>query len=328
MSERSSELDLFRILCCIGVLFYHVMDDVLAVSGAYFFWYGASFCVPGFFLLSGFLIGEKKRLEISYCERKIKDTLIRLFLWITFWAGVRLLFTGEITNIWEDFLEGTVSSGTLPVSWFLFTYCILMMFSYPLHKLMCRSRILFAIICVVWMAALACGMRSWRVIYREQIQASWLHLYLGYFAVGMLLARILPWIDKYISARWQRVISGGAFIFFGLFYCENVIEKMYSAPPHSYYGTWYYTGWLVCFFWFITKLNGLNRNKRVENALRIMARNTFSVYLGHLPVLLFVTRYYPIKTLAGAMGMILFLFVLWQLAGEIMRKMPGLRHLV
>lgn len=31
--ERNYGLDLYRIFCCIGVLTYHIMDDVLGKSG-------------------------------------------------------------------------------------------------------------------------------------------------------------------------------------------------------------------------------------------------------------------------------------------------------
>lgn len=49
MNERNYGIDIFRILCCIGVLIYHTFDDILGVNGACIFYYGASFCVPGFF---------------------------------------------------------------------------------------------------------------------------------------------------------------------------------------------------------------------------------------------------------------------------------------
>ena len=32
--NRISGLDIYRILCCIGVLGYHVLDDVLMLEGA------------------------------------------------------------------------------------------------------------------------------------------------------------------------------------------------------------------------------------------------------------------------------------------------------
>lgn len=33
MKNRNYGIDIFRILCCVGVLDYHIMDDVLEISG-------------------------------------------------------------------------------------------------------------------------------------------------------------------------------------------------------------------------------------------------------------------------------------------------------
>lgn len=43
MKNRNYGIDIFRILCCVGVLDYHIMDDVLEISGGglkvYTFWH-------------------------------------------------------------------------------------------------------------------------------------------------------------------------------------------------------------------------------------------------------------------------------------------------
>ena len=171
MTTRKTGLDVFRILCCIGVLVYHVVDDILPVKGAYCFYYGAGFCVSGFFLLSGFLVGEKDHVEISYCEAKILGVLKKLFLWIVFWSFIQFVRTGKIYDIWDNFLQGADSRGILPVSWFLFTYCMLMVLAYPLHKILRWSRRFFALLCAVWIGALSCGMGSG--IVANKTQALW-----------------------------------------------------------------------------------------------------------------------------------------------------------
>lgn len=35
--KRNYGLDLFRIMCCVGVLNYHVIDDVLGNGGGYIY---------------------------------------------------------------------------------------------------------------------------------------------------------------------------------------------------------------------------------------------------------------------------------------------------
>lgn len=33
MEKRKCGIDIFRIMCCLGVLNYHVIDDILEISG-------------------------------------------------------------------------------------------------------------------------------------------------------------------------------------------------------------------------------------------------------------------------------------------------------
>ena len=37
--ERNYGLDVYRILCCMGVLTYHIMDDVLVCGGGLMLWF-------------------------------------------------------------------------------------------------------------------------------------------------------------------------------------------------------------------------------------------------------------------------------------------------
>lgn len=322
MTTRKTGLDVFRILCCIGVLVYHVVDDILPVKGAYCFYYGASFCVSGFFLLSGFLIGEKDHVEISYCEAKILGVLKKLFLWIVFWSFIQFVRTGEFYDIWDNFLQGADSRGILPVSWFLFTYCLLMVLAYPLHKILRWSRRFFALLCAVWIVALSCGMGSG--IVANKTQALWIHLYGCYFSVGMLLPRVIRAVDKYILVHWQQGLVGGAFVVFSGCYFVNVRPAMLN--PQFHYGSWYYTGWLICLFWFVLKLEVQNQD--AQKLLQIMSRNTVAIYLGHYPLLLCLEQRNSVETLPGAMVIIIFLFLFWQLAGEVCRRLPVTRTLV
>lgn len=63
MQSRNYGLDVFRIMCCFGVLDYHIIGAFLngnnSCSVGQILYFTASFCVPGFFVLSGFLLGEK-----------------------------------------------------------------------------------------------------------------------------------------------------------------------------------------------------------------------------------------------------------------------------
>ena len=151
-----------------------------------------------------------------------------------------------------------------------------------------------------------------------------IHLYGCYFSVGMLLPWIIHAVDKCVPVYRQQILSGVLFVFFSVCYFVNVQPAMLN--PQFHYGSWYYTGWLVCLFWFVFKLEVQNQN--AQKLLQIMSRNTVAIYLGHYPLLLCLEQRNLVETLSGAMAIIIFLFLFWQLAGEACRMLPVIRTLV
>lgn len=190
---RNYGLDIYRILCCIGVLTYHIMDDVVGKPGeelAKALYFAASYCVPGFFLLSGYLLGIKEKLPVEYSEEKIAGIIKKLLAWTIFWIVIHFLHTGEIYDLWENFIAGANGrGGILPVAWFLFTYCLLMLLGYPLWHFMKKHPYLFTGMSILWCVLLTFDVG--RSLLSTRPQSLWLHLYAGYFCIGMSLSKVI-----------------------------------------------------------------------------------------------------------------------------------------
>lgn len=186
--EYNVGLDIFRIMCCTGVLIYHTVQYCQLVGFAKLIYFSASFCVPGFFLLSGFLLGDKDDLTREYCEKKIKHTMTMLFGWIIFWGVIRYILTGEVIDIWQNFTHGVSSGGILPVAWFIFSYSVLMILAYPLHKLKNRHRLLFIALGLSWAVVLGVVGKIRGSVYLPKSQSMQLHIYGCYFILGMCLS--------------------------------------------------------------------------------------------------------------------------------------------
>lgn len=324
MSERKSGLDIYRILCCIGVLTYHVMDDVLGTAGAKIIYFSASFCVPGFFMLSGYLIGSKKELTLEYCERKVIETIKKLFLWTVFWVILHFIKTGEMYNLWENVTASAYSGGILPVGWFLFTYCILLIVAYPLHIVMKRWPKIFTFMCLIWCTLLALGIGK-KQIYTKT-QSLWFCLYIGYFAVGMALAYVMEFLQK---CKWVKVCLIALSLIFVLstvVYGYQIQTAEIFKAPHEYYGDWYYSIWLISGFSICCLLKG--GNEKLSRILKLLSSNTFVVYLGHLPILLYMTTMKPLATTVEAIIYILALFIGLEIVAEIFKKLPIFRRLI
>ena len=192
--ERKSGVDIFRIMCCIGVLNYHVMDDILTSSYAMVVYFASSFCIPGFFLMSGYLLANKG-VTIDYCEKKIWNTVLKLFGWIALFSVLRFIRTGEVCDMEAQVLLSISSGGILPVAWFLFTYCVILLVAPWLYRLFSKKKILFYIMVSVFVVAfIVCDLGQ--VLIMGRPQALWIHLYGTYFVVGMCLERLGRWGEK------------------------------------------------------------------------------------------------------------------------------------
>ncbi len=318
MNKRNYGIDIFRILCCVGVLIYHSVDDVLGVRGGYGLYYGASFCVPGFFLLSGYLIACKENYTKEYYENKIRMTVFKLFGWVIFWSVIHFVRTAEVIDVWNNFLSGASAGGILPVAWFLFTYMILLIVSYPLIIAKKKANWPFSIVAIIYMVLICFGFGS--NVVNSRPQSLWIHLYLGYFTLGMVLSNIK------IEEKKIRCFLIPACIVM-LVGCSIYYATCYkTGAPHQHYGSWYYTLWLISIFILCSMIK--IRERHICRVVKRISNNTFAVYLGHLPLLLYLTGIRPLQSMQGALIMILFLFVTTNVMAEIFRKLPLLRKIV
>jgi len=100
--------------------------------------------------------------------------------------------------------------------------------------------------------------------------------------------------------------------------------ESYHAPD-NYYGIWYYSLWL--FGMFIFFLNIKICNKHIKRYIQRMAKNTFAVYMMHLPILLYYTRNHPILKFTQVVSYVLVLFFIINIISETFKKLPVLRKL-
>lgn len=307
-------------MCCLGVLNYHVIDDILEISGGetHVLYYGSSFCIPGFFLMTGYLLANKNGISQDYFERKVKNIIFKLFGWIIFWSVIRFMYCGELTDIWNEFLLGANSAGILAVSWFLFTYSVIMIFAYPILCFCKKYCVIFNIITICWMVLIACGIG--KSITYTRTQALWLHMYIGYFMVGVFIHNLESRLEK--NNLHLQIICFLIIVVTSVVYGMNWMQ----GAPHWHYGRWYYTIWLVAIFLMICNI--AIKNEFIKRVLKRIGENTFVVYLGHLPILLFITSIHPLQNITEAICVIIFLFVVLNVLAEVFRRLPLLRKLV
>lgn len=320
--ERLIGLDFFRILCCIGVLCFHIFDDVLMFEGggARILYFSFGFCVTGFFLLSGFLIGEKGIIEFEYYEKKIFGILKKVLGWIIVYALIHYVLYGEFINIWINYANAFIGQGVNPVCWFLLVYIVLLIVSPIIIKVIHKCPRVIFVVMLFWIIMLNTSfLDNLRNIYPMCL---WFHVYACYFIIGIFISNF----EVNTISRKYIIASVVVFVICSFIYGYKVITSKVFYNPEAYYGRTYYLLWVVNLFILCKNLSV--KNYILRYIIEKMSKNTWAVYLGHLPLLLFITSIKPISSTTNGVAMVLALFFIFQIISEIFKQLPVLRKIV
>lgn len=320
--EKKCGLNIFRILCCIGVLNYHVMQYIRTIPMAKFIYFASSYCVLGFFMLSGYLLAKKSTIEFEYYESKIKCIMGKLLGWVSLWVVVHYVVTRELYNIVEEFIAGIDSRGILPVSWYLFSYTVLMIIGRILIILLKKTPVFFGILTFV----LLIFSGNMDFIKNSMAQVLWLHIYLPYFMLGMLVCHYDIINNKKVKT-FLISFCGIAFILCSIVYIYKVCMASEHLMPDQCYGQWYYTLWILALFILVCSVK--MDNMLINNLVDRVASNTFTVYMWHLPIIAGLIREGgTISSVKDGIVLVVILFLGGILLAELLRKFPLLRKLV
>lgn len=328
-------IDILKILCCIGVLLYHTADDLgetfaTGITMPKLLYFAASFCIPSFFMISGYLFIIKKGADKDYVEVKIKKMFFKMLGWYTVWVTIHYAFTGEVLNLVLEVESGFYSSGILPVAWYLFTLILIyVLFShllfqaYKLYEKVVVGTIMLGMFCLVLYGSIAFD----KVYYWEQwTQALWIIPYGLYFAWGTAIGNGMRKCKKFTGGAIGGIIFCNIVAF--TFYLMRVGTYDITYTPSHYYVQPYYLVWITTLFVSCIYFGKIIENATLSKVLHRIAENTFSVYLSHLPILLALVKYKPLASVTDIIKMVIFLFITGNLLAELFRRMPLLRKIV
>lgn len=94
----------------------------------------------------------------------------------------------------------------------------------------------------------------------------------------------------------------------------------------EYYAALVYSVWIISGFITISSID--IKSTKITSILKLLSNNIFVVYLGHLPILLFVTEIMTIDSLKAAVMFVVAFFVGLEIFAEILKRLPVLRKLV
>lgn len=320
MNKRNSNLDLIKCIACLGVVGLHSIGMI-----NYTIYYLCDAAVPLFFMVNGYLMFSKEKIEYSYAFQKISSLLKIVVLWNLLIALPVLIFRRKFVNPIRLCIDSLFQKGYLWHFWFFGALMIIYLILPLLHRLLRHTPSLYKIICVILMLiCITFSLLSIRRGYSIQMfvpQPLRLWTWLFFFLFGGLCTNATFHLPINLHAALTllfTVISNTAQKKIGLYLINNRLADLFYDNITSilFYVTLFtfllripIKNIFICFITFLSSL-------------------TMGIFIIH-PILLFgITGFYaPTDTFSGVM-FFTGLTAISGLTAYIMSKIPYIRRLI
>ena len=208
---RNINLDLIKVLACIGVVLLHTTMSGFKETGSWNFlaylYYLGTYSIPLFFMVNGYLLLGKREITYPYILQKVKWILITVSSW-TFivWFFKRDFTTNPIKKIVDSLLQ----KGYFFQFWF-FGALILIYLCLPILRKFLNSKrsflyILSSLLTIGLIFELA-NIILQIPLQSYVIQTFRLWTWLFYYILGGLVAQFDKDIIKNAFKRWMKIVS-------------------------------------------------------------------------------------------------------------------------
>ena len=208
---RNINLDLIKVLACIGVVLLHTTMIGFKDTGSWnllaYLYYLGTYSIPLFFMVNGYLLLGKSNITYSYILQKVKWILIIVSSWTTIiWLLKRDFTVNPIKKIVGSLLQ----KGYFSQFWF-FGALILIYLCLPVLKKILNSKrkylyILSCLIAIGLMFELA-NIILQMPLQSYVIQTFRLWTWFFYYILGGLVAQFDKEIIKKCFKRWMKVVA-------------------------------------------------------------------------------------------------------------------------
>ena len=137
---RNINLDLLKVLACVGVVLLHTTMDGFKETGSWnlltYLYYLGTYSIPLFFMVNGYLLLGKREITYSYILQKVKWILIT----VSSWTFIVWLFKRDFTeNLIKKIVGSLIQKGYFFQFWF-FGSLMLIYICLPILKKFLNSK--------------------------------------------------------------------------------------------------------------------------------------------------------------------------------------------
>lgn len=208
---RNINLDLIKVLACIGVVLLHTTMDGFKETGSWnllaYLYYLGTYSIPLFFMVNGYLLLGKRNITYSYILQKVRWILITVSSWTFIVWFFKLDFA---VNPVKKVLGSMVQRGYFSQFWFFGTLILIYLCLPILRKFLNSKRsylyILSSLVTIGLVFELA-NMAFQMPLQSYVIQTFRLWTWFFYYILGGLVAQFDKDIIKKGFKRWMKVVA-------------------------------------------------------------------------------------------------------------------------
>ena len=208
---RNINLDLIKVLACIGVVLLHTTMFGFKETGSWnlsaYLYYLGTYSIPLFFMVNGYLLLGKKEINYSYVLQKVKWILIIVSSWtIIVWLFKRDFTVNPIKKIVGSLLQ----KGYFSQFWF-FGALILIYLCLPILKKILNSKrrylYILSVLLVIGLIFELANIVLQMPIQTYVIQTFRFWTWFFYYILGGLVAQFDKDIIKKGFKRWMKIVA-------------------------------------------------------------------------------------------------------------------------
>lgn len=279
---RNINLDLLKVLACVGVILLHTAMGGFKETGSWNFstylYYLGTYSIPLFFMVNGYLLLGKREITYSYILQKVKWILIT----VSSWSAIVWLFKRDFTaNPIKKIIGSLIQKGYFFQFWF-FGALILIYICLPILKKFLNSKrsylYILSILLVIGLIFELTNIVLQMPIQTYVLQTFRLWTWLFYYILGGFIAQFDIDTIKNRFKRWMKVVVVLLFLISPL-----ILFFIAKTAYHNLFAEYFYDILfvkVVSLGIFLTILT-LTLNEKRSGCIVSLSNQTMGVFIIH-----------------------------------------------
>ena len=279
---RNINLDLLKVLACVGVVLLHTTMGGFKETGSWnlltYLYYLGTYSIPLFFMVNGYLLLGKREITYSYILQKVKWILITVWSW-TF---IVWLFKRDFTeNLIKKIVGSLIQKGYFFQFWF-FGAVILIYICLPILKKFLNSKrsylYILSVLLVIGLIFELANIVLQMPIQTYVIQTFRLWTWFFYYVLGGYIAQFTMKELKSRFKNWMKIVSILLFLISPL-----ILFFIAKTAYHNLFAEYFYDTLFVkvsTLGIFLTILT-LTLNEKRNEWIVSLSNQTMGVFITH-----------------------------------------------